>query len=134
MPKKRCQAPFFDRYSKENKKHLKKLGTSDTITADQARRLALKIKKAIASDSLDDLFRKKSTAPTLREFFNELYLPYVQTYSKSWKHNRSTFKKRCQAPFFAFPFFFSHRSPLMLSKPHFYPFYCIINLWQRLTR
>jgi len=70
---------------------MKKLGSADTITADEARRLALKIKKAIATDSLEDLFKPKSKAPTLREFFNDYYLPYVQTYSKSWKHNRSTF-------------------------------------------
>ena len=83
---------YYYRYTKNYKTTMHKLGTADTMSADEARRLALKIKKAIATDSLEKLFIKKSSAPTLKEFYYKHYLPSIKLQHKSWCHNDSAYR------------------------------------------
>ena len=82
---------FYYSYSLDNKRTMHKLGNADTMTADEARHLALKMRKAIATDSLDSMFTKKSKTPTLQAFYEEQYLPYIKVHSNSWDKNNSTF-------------------------------------------
>lgn len=82
---------FYYRYTKDSKTVLHKLGNADTTTADEARRLALKMKKAIATDTLESMFVKKSRVPTLQEFYDQHYIPHVKLHSSTWDKNQSTF-------------------------------------------
>lgn len=84
---------FYYRYSKDSKRTMHKLGNADTMTADEARRLTIKMKKAIATDSLETMFVKKSRAITLKSFYEDVYLPHIKLHNKSWKHNVSTYTK-----------------------------------------
>ena len=84
---------FHYSYTQDSKRTMKKLGDADTITADQARRLALKIKKAIATDSLEDLFKPKSKAPTLSKRVSGTILKLFLVFSskKGVRHHFETF-------------------------------------------
>ncbi len=83
---------FYYSYSLDNKRTMHKLGNADTMTADEARSLATKMRKAIATDTLENMFVKKSKTPLLKEFYEEHYLPYVKLHSSTWDKNLSTFK------------------------------------------
>ena len=83
---------FYYRYNKESKTILHKLSGTEYMNLDEARRLATKMRKAIATDSLESMFIKKSKTPLLKEFYEEHYLPYVKLHSSTWDKNLSTFK------------------------------------------
>ena len=83
---------FYYSYTKDTKRTMHKLGNADTMTSDEARSLALKLKKAIATDSLETMFIKKNKTLTLIKFYEEHYLPYVKVHSNSWKKNESTYR------------------------------------------
>ena len=83
---------FYYSYSLDNKRTMHKLGNADTMTADEARSLATKMRKAIATDTLENMFVKKSKTPLLKEFYEEHYLPHVKLHSSTWDKNLSTFK------------------------------------------
>ena len=61
---------------------MKKIGDANTITADEARRIVLKIKKAKSSGDLENLFKPKAIAPTLRDFYYKYYKPYIYEHLK----------------------------------------------------
>ena len=82
---------FYYRYTKDSKTILHKLSSADTMTADEARRLALKIKKAIATDSLETMFLKKTKPITLNNFYHTHYLPHVKVNGNSWDKNQQVF-------------------------------------------
>jgi integrase len=83
---------FYYSYSLDNKRTMHKLGNADTMTADEARHLALKMRKAIATDSLETMFTKKNKIITLKQFYDEHYLPHVKVNSNSWKKNESVYR------------------------------------------
>ncbi|MCX6075672.1 MAG: integrase arm-type DNA-binding domain-containing protein, partial [Campylobacterales bacterium] len=83
---------FYYSYSIDTKRTMQKLGNADTMTADEARHLALKMRKAIATDSLESMFTKKSKTLTLIKFYEEYYLPHIKVHSNSWDKNESTYR------------------------------------------
>ena len=90
--RKSANMTFYYRYNKEGKTILHKLSSTEHMDVDEARRLSLKMKKAIATDSLDTMFIKKNKTLTLIKFYEEHYLPYVKVHSNSWKKNESTYR------------------------------------------
>ena len=63
--RKSANMTFYYRYNKEGKTILHKLSSTEHMDVDEARSLAIKMKKAIATDSLDTMFIKKNKTLTL---------------------------------------------------------------------
>lgn len=77
-----------------------KLADERDVSLAQARRLADKSRAVIAMG--EDPFAKKTAlkaVPTLAMFINESYLPYVQTYKRSWTTDKSLIKNHIMPNF-----------------------------------
>ena len=70
-----------------------KIANAEDITPTQARELCQRLRTKIVMGI--DLAKEKKLArmaPTVTEFFNESYLPYVKTYKRSWDCDASLCK------------------------------------------
>lgn len=80
-----------------------KLADERDVSLLQARQLADKYRNVIAMG--EDPFAKKralKAVPTLAVFINESYLPYVQTYKRSWATDKSLIKNHIMPNFGSF--------------------------------
>lgn len=70
-----------------------KIADATLLDADSARLKAIKLKRSMeeGKDVILDVPEEETLAPTLREFFEEQYMPFVKHYSKSWDKNASTY-------------------------------------------
>lgn len=75
------------------KQRLFRLANALDITPQQARKLCDRARAQIAmgNDPAQERLQHKA-APTLNEFFNDSYLPYIQSYKRSWETDVSVFK------------------------------------------
>lgn len=75
------------------KQRLFRLANALDITPQQARKLCDRARAQIAmgNDPAQERQQHKA-APTLSEFFNDSYLPYIQSYKRSWETDVSVFK------------------------------------------
>src|SRR6185503_11762702 len=78
---------YYQRYTDERGRERQfKVGPAGVLTLTQARRKALQIKaEAILGGNPQEERRQRRAIPTLQTFVKEHYLPFVQTYKRSWK-------------------------------------------------
>ena len=80
---------FYYRYNETGKTHQKKLASTDSITADQARKLVKNLKADKEKNTTITI--NSSLAPisnssiTLQEYWDQYYLPYIKTKKRSYK-------------------------------------------------
>ena len=79
--------------NKRGKRHQHRLGNARDLSLAQARSLADSARTTIAlgGDPAEDQVLLRST-PTFLQFITEQYLPYIQTYKRSWKCDLSTLR------------------------------------------
>lgn len=75
----------------DKKRKYTKLGDAKVLTLADARIKALKLKKAIedGKDVIIDTPKAENKVPTLKEFYHDFYLPFIQKHVKSWISNDS---------------------------------------------
>lgn len=80
---------FYYRYNEAGKTHQRKLASTDTITADQARKLVKKLKQDKEKNTTitihSSLAPKSTSSITLQEYWDSYYLPYIKTKKRSYK-------------------------------------------------
>ena len=72
-----------------------KLADASILPIDEARLKAIKLKRSIEEGKEVEVVppkAKESQALTLQQFYDEHYLPYIQSRIKSWRCNDSTFR------------------------------------------
>ena len=72
-----------------------RIGTADSMTAEQAREKAKGMKSSLIMgfDPMQHAEKIKKT-PTFREFTRDKYLPHVKTYKRSWEYDQDLIEKR----------------------------------------
>ena len=78
---------YYQRYTDERGRERQyKIGPADVLTLRQAKRKAIQIKaQAILGSDPQKERQERKSIPTLRLFVEERYLPFVQTYKRSWQ-------------------------------------------------
>ena len=78
---------YYQRYTDERGRERQyKIGPADVLTLRQAKRKAKQIKaQAILGGDPQRQRQERRSIPTLRVFVEERYLPFVQTYKRSWQ-------------------------------------------------
>ena len=78
---------YYQRYTDERGRERQyKIGPADVLTLRQAKRKAKQIKaQAILGGDPQRERQERRSIPTLRVFVEERYLPFVQTYKRSWQ-------------------------------------------------
>jgi len=107
---------FYYSYSKNSKRTMHKIGDANIISADEARVIALKIRKAIAADKLENLFVTKHNTITLNKFYSQHYLPYIKVHSNSWHKNETAFRLHILPAIGEYPM--DKLTPPIISKAH----------------
>ena len=75
------------------KQRLYRIANALDITPIQARQLCDRARAQIAvGNDPAHVKQQQRAAPTLAQFFNESYLPYIQSYKRSWETDVSVFK------------------------------------------
>ncbi len=75
------------------KQRLYRIANALDITPIQARQLCDRARAQIAmGNDPAQVKQQHRAAPTLAQFFNESYLPYIQSYKRSWETDVSVFK------------------------------------------
>jgi hypothetical protein len=85
---------YYQRYTDERGRERQfKIGPADVLTLRQARRKAVQIKAQaiLGSDPQTDRKERRSI-PTMRTFIEERYLPFVQTYKRSWRTDETVLR------------------------------------------
>ncbi|HQS67740.1 MAG TPA: tyrosine-type recombinase/integrase [Sulfuricurvum sp.] len=85
---------FLKAQSTDGKRKAIRIGDAAVLDADAARTKALKLKRAIeeGKEVMLDTPEQVVTLPTMKHFYDEYYLPYVQKHIKSYETNISVFK------------------------------------------
>ena len=78
---------YYQRYTDERGRERQfKIGPADVLTLRQAKRKAPQIKaQAILGSDPQKERQERRSIPTLSVFIEERYLPFVQTYKRSWQ-------------------------------------------------
>ena len=84
---------YYFRYRQNNKQTMKRLGTTDELSLDAAKDIYLKLKQEMIDTKIDNITNNhtEQTIPTLQEFYDNFYNPYVQKHIKSHAANQSLF-------------------------------------------
>jgi integrase len=85
---------YYQRYTDERGRERQyKIGPADVLTLRQAKRKALQIKaEAILGGDPQEARQLRRSIPTLRNFVNEQYLPFVKGYKRSWKTDETVLR------------------------------------------
>lgn len=85
---------FHLRYRDQHgKQRQHKIGDSKSISFDKARQAAQQLRsRVVLGDSPAEEKRIKRTVPTLNEFFEDRYIPFVKGYKKSWDSDESYYR------------------------------------------
>ena len=85
---------FYQRYSDERgRKFQYKIGSTDVITLEQARRKGRQIlAEALLGPNPQQRRRELRLIPTLTAFAYERYLPYVRSYKNSWQTDETVLR------------------------------------------
>jgi integrase len=85
---------YYQRYTDERGRERQfKVGPADVLTLRQARRRAKQIKaEAILGGDPQREREGRRSIPTLREFIEERYLPFVKGYKRSWKTDETVLR------------------------------------------
>jgi len=79
----------------DGKRQSTKISDATILPLEEARTKAIKLKRSIEEGKEVELTEpkaKESHALTLQQFYDEHYLPYIQSRIKSWRCNDSTFR------------------------------------------
>lgn len=77
-----------------------KIGDSKSISFDKARQAAQVLRsRVVLGESPAEERKVKRTIPTLDEFFQERYMPFIKGYKKSWSSDESYFRNHVQPKF-----------------------------------
>lgn len=82
------------RYTDEHgRQRQHKIGDSKSISFDAARKAAQVLRsKVVLGENPSEERKVKRTIPTLQEFFDERYTPYMKGYKRSWKTGDAYFR------------------------------------------
>ena len=85
---------YYQRYTDERGRVRQyKIGPADVLTLRQARRKARQIKaQAILGDDPQNERQERRAIPTLRNFVEERYVPFVKTYKRSWQTDETVLR------------------------------------------
>src|SRR5262249_3022641 len=85
---------YYQRYTDERGRERQfKIGAADVLTLRQARRKALQIKaQAILGSDPQRERQERRSIPTLSAFVEQRYLPFVQTYKRSWQTDETVLR------------------------------------------
>ena len=85
---------YYQRYTDERGRERQfKIGAADVLTLRQARRKALQIKaQAILGSDPQKERHERRSIPTLSVFVEQRYLPFVQTYKRSWQTDETVLR------------------------------------------
>lgn len=85
---------FHLRYRDQHgKQRQHKIGDSKSISFDKARQAAQTLRsRVVLGDSPAEERKIKRTVPTLNEFFQERYMPFIKGYKKSWSSDESYYR------------------------------------------
>jgi integrase len=85
---------YYQRYTDERGRERQfKIGPADALTLQQARRKARQIKaEALLGGNPQQARQVRRSIPTLREFVDERYLPFVKSYKRSWKTDETVLR------------------------------------------
>ena len=100
---------FRLRYRFDKKLRVVTLGDAQTLTADEARHLALKLLKQVKQGVNPQAPPLSDAGPTVEEFFLKKYLPYVKSYKRSWNTDLSMIRNHLVPKLGAFHM--GHMSP-----------------------
>lgn len=84
-------ATYYLRYRDKNGSIRQiKIGTPEAVTLDEARTLAKSLKsQVIIGFDLKAIQNKSKAVPTFKDFVTNHYLPFVQTYKRSWEQDKT---------------------------------------------
>ena len=80
---------YRDAYGKQRQQ---KIGDTKSITFEQAKSVAQTLRAKVVLG--ENLVIKKQTIPTIAEFVEEHYLPFIKQYKRGWKTNVSTLRNQ----------------------------------------
>jgi len=85
---------YYQRYTDERGRERQfKIGTADVLTVRQAKRKAKQIKaQAILGNDPQKDRQERRVIPTLRSFVDDRYLPFVETYKRSWRTDHTVLR------------------------------------------
>jgi integrase len=85
---------YYQRYTDERGRERQyKIGPADVLTLRQARRKGMQIKAlAILGNDPQKERQERRSIPTLRTFIEDRYLPFVQTYKRSWQTDETVLR------------------------------------------
>src|ERR1019366_7412490 len=91
---------YYQRYTDERGRERQyKVGPADVLTLRQARRKAIQIKaQAILGNDSQKERQERRSIPTLRTFVEERYIPFVQTYKRSWQTDETVLRVHVLRP------------------------------------
>jgi integrase len=85
---------YYQRYTDERGRERQfKIGPADVLNLRQAKRKARQIKaEAILGNDPQKERQERRSIPTLRTFVEERYIPFVQTYKRSWQTDETVLR------------------------------------------
>ncbi|MBS0535714.1 MAG: tyrosine-type recombinase/integrase [Proteobacteria bacterium] len=85
---------YYQRYTDERGRERQyKIGPSDVVTLDQARRKAKQVvAEALLGADPQQKRREMRAIPLFRDFVAERYLPFIQTYKSSWQTDETVLR------------------------------------------
>jgi hypothetical protein len=92
------KATYFFSQKLDGRRTHHRLGSTDEITLDQARAMALAI-RARTQSGQPPTERKAPSAITVGEFFAKHYLPFVRPRKRSWKRDEELYRLRIEPAF-----------------------------------
>lgn len=92
---------FHLRYRDQHgKQRQHKIGDSKSISFEKARQAALILRsRVVLGDSPSDERKVKRMVPTLDEFFEKRYMPFIKGYKKSWSSDESYYRNHLLSRF-----------------------------------
>ena len=94
------QGTYYIRWKQDGKTRHRKLGTTAEISLDEARERAKKLKAEITL-GIDSRRNEpaKPVQPTLNQYYESDYLPYIKQRNRSWKSTNGVFTRYVQPRF-----------------------------------
>jgi len=84
---------YYYRYRENSKQKMKRIGTTDELTLNDAHKSYYELKEQIANQSTIQTTQEPQINPiTFQEFYDTHYLPYIHIHIKSYETNISVFK------------------------------------------
>ena len=83
---------YYYRYRENSKQKMQRIGTTDELTLEDAKKSYYELKENIAKQSIAQPQEPQINPITFQEFYDTHYLPHIHTHIKSYETNISVFK------------------------------------------